>query len=237
MPQLLIPALLASVLAVAGTAGSHVAPRAAPAPLPEPSGWSASVTHPFFPLRPGTVYVYLPRAGGRSEVDTMTVTHDERRILGIPAVVVRDRTYHHGVLVEDTADWYAQDKDGNVWYLGEDTKEYQNGKVVGTAGSWEAGKNGAEPGIMMRARPQVGDRYRQEYRRRVAEDMARVLSVSEAASVPFGAFTQCLETEEWSPLEPGARERKYYARGVGMVLQRTVAGGNEEMVLVKVIRH
>ena len=101
-------------------------------------------------MRPGTVYVYSTRAGERGDVDTMTVAHEEKRILGIPAVVVRDRTYHHGVLTEDSADWYAQDRDGNVWYLGEDTKEYKDGKVVSTAGSWEAGKNGAEPGIITR---------------------------------------------------------------------------------------
>jgi hypothetical protein len=236
MPRLLVSAVLASFFAIAGSPAPRVAPPAAPLPLPEPSGWSASVTHPFFPLRPGTVYVYADRAGGRGDVDTMAVTREVKRILGIPAIVVRDRAYHRGVLTEDTADWYAQDKDGNVWYLGEDTKEYRGGRVVSTAGSWEAGKSGAEPGIMMKARPRVGDHYRQEFRRRVAEDMARVLSLGESVSVPGGSFTRCLETEEWSPLEPGAREHKYYAPGVGMVLQRTVAGGSEELVLVKVLR-
>jgi hypothetical protein len=235
MLHVLIPTLFACVLAVTGPAGRHRVPLTPLPPLPEPAGWVAAIDHPYFPLRPGTLYVYSSGAGTGIDVDSILVTHETKTILGIPAVVVRDRTFHNGSLTEDSFDWYAQDKDGNVWYLGEDSKGFRNGKVVSTAGSWESGKKGAQPGIIMRARPRVGVAYRQEHCPRVAEDMARVLSLDEKVSVPCGEFANCVETEEWSPLEPGVKEHKYYARDVGMVLQRTVAGGNEEMVLVKVI--
>jgi hypothetical protein len=165
----------------------------------------------------------------------MIVTRKTRNILGVAAVVVHDRTYRGGELVEATTDWYAQDKAGNVWYLGEDTKEYRQGKVVSAAGSWEAGEAGAHAGIIMPAAPKIGVAYRQEDRAGSAEDMGRVLSLTAAVAVPFGTFDHCLETEDWSPLEPGVLEHKYYARGVGCVLQETVKGGNERMELVKVI--
>lgn len=235
MMQLLIAMLLGYVLAAPGSAAQHRALPIPPIPLPRPAGWAAAVDHPFFPLRPGTIYIYSTTAGAGTDIDTITVTHENKTILGIPAVVVRDRSFRKGVLIEDTADWYAQDRDGNVWYLGEDTKEYRNGKVASTAGSWEAGKNGARPGFIMKAHPHVGDAYRQEYRRGAAEDMARVLNLDEKASVPAGTYAQCIQTEEWSPLEPKVREHKYYARGIGMVLERTVVGGSGEMALVKVI--
>lgn len=235
MVQVLIPLLLVHLFAAPGAAAPRRAPPAPPPPRPRPPGWVAVVDHPFLPLRPGTVYVYSSKAGGGSDVDTVTVTRETRIVDGIPAVVVRDRAYHAGALTEDTADWYAQDRDGNVWYLGEDTREYRNGRLASTAGSWEAGKYGAEPGIIMEAKPRVGETYRQEHRRGVAEDNARVLSLDETVTVPYGVFTGCLETEEWSPLEPGVREHKYYGRGIGLLLARTVAGGNEELVLVKVL--
>lgn len=235
MLRLVASLLLASVGATTVSNAPRDAPPSPGAPLPPPSGWSATVDHPFFPLRPGTVFVYAPRAGTRGKIDSVTVTHEKKVILGIPAIVVRDRATDAGVLVEDTRDWYAQDKDGNVWYLGEDTREYRNGKLVSTAGSWEAGRKGAQPGVIMKAHPRVGDTYRQEYLRQQAEDRARVLSLSEKATVPHGTFAPTLMIEEWSPLEPGVKEHKYYARGVGLVLQRTVSGGSGEMVLVKVI--
>ena len=120
-----------------------------------------------------------------------------------------------GNLTEKTFDYYAQDKKGNVWYFGEDTKEYENGKVVSTKGSWEAGVDGAKPGFIMQADPKVGETYRQEYYEGEAEDMAKVLSLSESVTVPYGSFDQVLVTKEWTPLEPGLVEHKYYAPGVG----------------------
>ena len=169
-------------------------------------------------------------------MDSVFVTHETRAILGVPAVVVRDRAYLGGKLVEETEDWYAQDRKGNVWYLGEDTKEYKDGKVVGTAGSWEAGRDSASGGFIMPGVPEVGMAYRQEYRPGVAGDMARVVNLDRRALVMGDSITACVETEEWSPLERGVREEKIYAPGLGLVLERTTAGGDESMKLTKVVR-
>jgi hypothetical protein len=201
----------------------------------DPVGFTALVDNPYFPLRPGTIRVYELRAGKATVVDTVTVTRETKTILGVNAVMVRDRTYRDSVLIEDTFDWYAQDRKGNVWYLGEDTKEYRNGKVVSTAGSWEAGRDSAHAGIIMPAIPEVGMEYRQEYRAGVAEGMARVINLDAKVMALNETFTACLETEDWSPLERGVREKKVYAPGLGLVLRRTVAGGDEWMKHVKLI--
>ena len=132
---------------------------------------------------------------------------------------MRDTVTVDDELVEDTYDWYAQDKEGNVWYMGEDSKEYEDGAVVSTEGSWEAGVDGAKPGMIMKGNPQAGDSYRQEYYKGEAEDMAKVISLNESVSVPYGSFENCLQTEEWTPLEPDVLEHKYYAPSVGLVLE------------------
>jgi hypothetical protein len=129
--------------------------------------------------------------------------------------VVLDRVFLNGELKEKTFDWYAQDKEGNVWYFGEDTKEYDNGRVVSTAGSFEAGKNGAKAGIIMRVHPKVGQTTPQEFAPGVAEDKARVLDLNATITVPYGTFTHCLKQEEFTPLEPDALENKYYCRASG----------------------
>ena len=193
-----------------------------------------AVTNPLFPLLPGSVYVYADSVSG--ETDTMTVTRDTPEFLGVRATVVIDRTYRRGMLIEDTRDFYAQDKAGNVWYLGEDTRTLKAGRVVSTEGSWQAGRAGGLPGIVMWAAPRVGEPYRQEYLKGSAEDMARVVALDVIATVPAGRYTDCVATEEWSPLEPGTRERKVYARGVGLVEQRSIAGGHEHLVLVTFTR-
>jgi hypothetical protein len=164
----------------------------------------------------------------------VVVTGDTKDILGVPCVVVRDTVTLDGEVIEDTFDWFAQDADGNVWYFGEDTKEYEDGEVVTTEGSWEAGVDGAEPGIVMEADPQVGDRYRQEFYEGHAEDMATVLSLDETADVPYGSYEDVLMTEDTTPLEPDVLERKFYARGVGVVLEVDVNGGGEREELVSV---
>ena len=128
----------------------------------------------------------------------MTVTHSTKQIMGAKCVVVDDRVWAHGKLTEKTYDYYAQDKKGNVWYFGEDSKEYKNGKVS-TAVSWEAGKNGAKPGIIMPTDPKLGQTYRQEYQKGVAEDMAKVLELNSSAKVPYGSFEHALVSKEWSP--------------------------------------
>ena len=131
------------------------------APHIEPADFTTKIDNEYFPLKPGTTFVYE----GAAERGEMTVTHDTKKVMGVECVVVDDRAWEDGKLIERTYDWFAQDKQGTVWYFGEDTKEYENGKVVSTKGSWEAGVDGAKPGIIMHADPKVGQSYRQEYYR------------------------------------------------------------------------
>jgi hypothetical protein len=202
----------------------------------DPAGFVRTIDNPFFPLVPGTTLVYEGMSGGERETVTVTVTDETKEILGITATVVQDRVFVDGTLAEDTFDWYAQDRQGNVWYLGETTKEYEDGKVVSTEGSWEAGVDGAQPGIIMLADPQVGDTYRQEFYEGEAEDVARVLALDESVTVSHGSFDGVLRTEDWTPLEPKIRENKFYARGIGVVFERLVRGGKEVLRLVEVRR-
>jgi hypothetical protein len=139
----------------------------------------------------------------------------------------------HGELIENTRDWYALDACGNVWYMGENTKEYENGVVVTTAGSWEAGVNGAQPGVVMPADPQVGLSYRQEFYAGEAEDAATILSLTEQAEVPYGHFSDVILTREYTPLHPKVLEYKLYAKGVGIVLVLGVSGGSDREELVR----
>jgi hypothetical protein len=156
--------------------------------------------------------------------------------MGVKCREIADKVYVDGFLEEDTLDWFAQDELGNVWYFGEDTRELdQAGNVVSTEGSWEAGVDGALPGILMEARPRVGDTYRQEFYPGVAEDMATVLALNKTVKVPFGTFRDCLQTKEFTPLEPGQFESKYYAYGVGFIRSVLVKGGKEELNLVRIL--
>ena len=154
-----------------------------------------------------------------------------KKIIGIEARVVRDVLTEDGEVREDTFDWYAQDESGNIWYLGESTKEFENGKVS-TEGSWQAGVDGAQPGVLLPGKPKAGLSYRQEYYKGEAEDAADVLSVDARARVPVGSFQQLLQTKEYTPLEPNVVEHKFYAKGVGPILAVTVSGGSgrEELV-------
>lgn len=161
------------------------------------------------------------------------MTHETKEILGVTYIVVRDTVVVDGEIVEDAYDWFAQDKDGNVWYMGEDSKEYEDGQVVSTEGSWEANVDGAKPSIIMEADPQVGDSYRQEYYKGEAEDMGEVVSLNESVTVPYGTYDNCLQTKEWTPLEPDVLEYKYYAPDVGPVLEVSVDSG-ERVELVDI---
>lgn len=187
----------------------------------------APINNPFFPLVPGTVYNYVGQRQEDSETvtetDTVFVSFQTRTILGLPARVVVDDVRDDGVLMEHTLDYYAQDTAGNVWYLGEDSTEFlfdDEGNPIGTSteGSWLAGVNGAQPGFIMEASPAVGDEYYQEFAPGVAEDQAEVVSLTADVTVPFGSFTNALQTLESTALEPGAFEFKFYASGVGNVL-------------------
>jgi hypothetical protein len=185
----------------------------------DPDSFVVRVDHPWFPLVPGTVFAFAGRSDEGTETDTVEVTRDTKTIFGVVTTAVHDRVTAGGKLVEDTWDRYAQDRAGNVWYFGEDTKEYRGGKVVSTGGSWEAGKNGAKAGIVMLARPQVGDMYRQEDAPGTAEDLAKVERLAASVQVPYGRFSGALQTAERNPLERGSRELKYYVKGVGVVLE------------------
>jgi hypothetical protein len=189
-------------------------------------GFSTQIDNPYFPLRPGHRWVYRETdAQGAVTHDVVRVTHRTKRVAaGVTARVVRDRATHKGQVVEDTFDYYAQDRRGNVWYLGEDTTEFENGKPVSKEGSWEAGVDGAKGGIVMLAHPRTGRRYTQEDYPGHAEDRAKVLSRGEQVDVPAGHYRHVLLTKEWTPLEPRTLEYKLYARGVGPVLALGISG-------------
>jgi hypothetical protein len=207
-------------------------------PQINPADFGGPIDNPFFPLAPGTTFTYEAETEDGLETDVVSVTGDTKSILDVTCTVVTDQSTLEGLIQEDTVDWYAQDNKGNVWYFGEYTTAYEydeEGNLIGTshAGSWEAGVEGAQPGIIMLADPQPGDSYRQEFLAGVAEDMAKVLRLNARVSVPYGEFNDCLETKEWSPLEPGAIEHKYYARGIGLVLVEELKGKTVRQELVE----
>ena len=243
-------ALLASSCASGSTSGSEPsgAPADAastpvnPAPVvegaayapavPDPSDFVAVIDNPYLPLIPGSRRVYEAVSEGQRERNVIVVTHRTKVILGVTTTVVHDQVFAGGEIVEDTFDWFAQDRFGNVWYFGEETAEYRHGQVVSTAGSWEAGVDGAQPGIAMLGEPQVGETYRQEYYAGEAEDIGKVIRLGEAVEIPFGSFDRILVTEDTTPLQPELLEHKFYAPGIGVVLERLIAGGEEVSRLV-----
>jgi hypothetical protein len=210
-----------------------------PAYEPElPTAWSARVTNPWFPLIPGTVWQYRNQTEDGLETIRVEVLSATRVVNGVTATIVHDEVFLDGSLIEDTFDWYAQDSDGNVWYLGEDTKELENGRVVNTDGSWEWGKNGALPGIYMWANPgaHMGESYRQEFYRDEAEDWGKVIAVDASVTVPAGTFTGCVKTEDWNAIEGRANtlEHKYYCSGRGTVLEHPAGEPTERVELIQI---
>ena len=243
MRTLPLTALATSVL-LAGCGGSDSAdePKPAKAPLPQgseqvkldPADFTTEIDNEWWPMRPGTRWVYRETApdGTRQKV-VVTVTDKTKRIAnGVEAVVVHDAVTEKGVPVEITDDWYAQDREGNVWYLGESTTEYEKGKPVSKSGSFEAGKDGAQAGVIMPADPRPGLSYRQEYYKGEAEDRASIVSVDEQAEVPAGHYRPALMTRDENPLEPKILEFKFFAKGVGPVLAVGVSGGSDREELV-----
>jgi hypothetical protein len=202
-------------------------------PATDAANFVGQVDNPYFPLVPGTQLVYRGERGAAGEVDTVTVTDETTEILGVTCIVVKDEVTDNGELIESTLDWYAQDADGNVWYFGEDTAEYENGKVTTREGSWKAGVDGAQPGIIMPASPQVGVTYREEYYAGHAEDLAKVTDLDARAMVQLGSYDRVLVTHNWSPLEPDLLERKFYAPDVGFVMEDSVRGGRDVVKLVR----
>jgi hypothetical protein len=188
-------------------------------------------------LRPGTTFVYRGTKDGKPTVDVYRVTPKIRRILGVPCVSVRDRLYEAGTLEERTTDWYAEDRQGRVWYFGEKTAELNpSGQVTSTEGSWQSGVGGAEPGIFMPRVPRRGQSYRQEYLKGHAEDHFLVLRLGASVTVPAARYANALLTKEWTPLEPGVIDHKYYVRGIGEVSEETFKGPLETSKLVSVSR-
>jgi hypothetical protein len=191
------------------------------------------VNNPWFPLRPGTTYVYRGVKDGQPSRDAFTVAKATKKIQGVRCTVVHDRLFLRGNLRERTEDWYAQDKAGNVWYFGEATAELNpGGSVRSTEGSWQAGVSGARAGVYMPAHPHPGQTGRQEYYKGHAEDHFRVLSLSARVETPAVSSSQALLTREWTPLEPGVVDHKLYVKGIGTVLEQTVKGGDERNSLV-----
>lgn len=196
-------------------------------PVIRPGDFTADITNPYFPLKPGTVYVYK----APDSTVTVTVTRRKVKIMGVECIVVRDTNVVDGEVEEDTEDYYAQDKQGNVWYFGEDTAEFVHGVAVSFEGSFIAGIDGAKPGIIMPANPKPGSTSRQEAAFGDAEDLARIERLGENVRLPFGTFGNALKTFEFTPLEPDARENKYYAPGVGLVLTVNLENGEREQLV------
>ena len=198
-----------------------------------PSDFVARVDNPWFPLRPGSVYRYRGIKERTPMVDVVHVTHRKKTILGVHATVVHDVVSVHGRPEEVTDDWYAQDRHGNVWYFGERTKELnRHGKVISREGSFTAGRNGARAGLYIPGHPRVGTHARQEFFRGHAEDHFRVIDRSARVSVPFVSSRHALRTREWTPLEPGVVDNKYYVRGIGTVREIAVKGPVEKLRLI-----
>jgi hypothetical protein len=247
-----LPCLFAALLALAAcgggeepaaedAAGTGANEVGAAPPLPQgdepleldPADFVAGIDNPWWPMVPGSRWVYRETDGtGGVQKVVVTVTDRKKSIVGIEATVVHDVVSEDGEVVEDTYDWYAQDMWGNVWYLGEDTTEY-DGVKTSTAGSWETGVDGAQAGVIVPGEPEVGLAYRQEYLAGEAEDAGEILSLDENVEVPFGTFEGVLMTKDWTPLEPRLVEHKFYAQEIGPVLALTESGGSDREELVR----
>jgi hypothetical protein len=232
---------LAVVVAAVALPATFAGARSCNDPLPQgsepvtldPADFVPQIDNPYWPMAPGTRWVSREFDFEGSQRVTVTVLERTREIEGIEATVVHDVVSEQGELVENTFDWYAQDLCGNVWYLGENTKEYENGEVVSTAESWEHRVDGAMAGVVVPGDPQVGLTYRQEYYAGEAEDTGQIVSLDEQAQVPFGHFRNVLLTRDYTPLDPKVLEYKLYAEGVGPVLALGVSGGSDREELLR----
>jgi hypothetical protein len=244
-----ISTMLSFLIGLSAACTSSSSPRAtttSPAtpstPVPSPTAYQPEIDaanftnmidNPLFPLKPGTRFVYKGIRDGQSQTDIVEVTTQTKVIMGVTCVAALDTATHGSRLLEKTIDWYAQDRDGNVWYFGEDTAEYnKKGEVSTREGSWQAGVDGAQPGIIMPAHPGVPVAYRQEFYAGHAEDMAWLINVSQPTKVPYGSFRDAVVTLEWTRLEPEVVSEKFYAPGVGLISEHDVAGGDERSQLV-----
>jgi hypothetical protein len=232
---LAIAAIAGTMAAWAPWASSAGSPKSSTyEPVLDPTNFAGTIDNPYFPLPVGRTLVYRGVKDGQTQEDRVTVTDQTKTVEGITARVVADVAKHDGTLLEKTSDWYAQDKQGNVWYLGEDTAHYLANGKVDTSGSWEAGIHDAEPGIVMEANPQIPHAYRQEYLAGQAEDTAWIVDRGGSVTVPYGTMRNVLTTLEATRIEPGAYDKKVYAPGVGIVLEQALTGAAEFARLVSV---
>jgi hypothetical protein len=192
----------------------------------DPADFTTSIDNQYWPMRPGSHWVYREVENGEAQRVDVTVTNRTKMLGGIEARVVHDRVSRNGETLEDTYDWYAQDSDGNLWYLGENTAEYENGKLKTKEGSWAYGIDGAQPGVVVPASPKQGMKYREEYYAGHAEDAAEVLNVGSQVQVPLGRYQGAMLTRNFSSIEPTVEEMKLYAKGVGPVMELLVSGGS-----------
>lgn len=238
MNKTLAAGLAASALIGAGAAGSASTPRAAVTGGVDPASFTAPRHNPYFPLTPGLTTRLRGSEDGERFRERVMVTARTKLIQGVRTTVVRDVVRRSdGTVAERTVDWYANDNAGNVWYFGESTATYdEHGNLESREGSWKAGVDGAVAGLIMPANPKPTDAYRQEFLRGEAEDQAWIVSRGVRMRVPAGRFTHVVRTFEWTRLEPRVVSVKFYARGVGIIAERDVAGGNERFVLVSVSR-
>jgi hypothetical protein len=244
-PILLTGAALAAAGCGSASADHPAAARSAPGrgsvalppPLPAARDFVRVIDNPWFPLKPGTVLTSKGEDGGTPAKDVLRVIHRIKRILGIRATVVDDRVYENGRLSERTHDYYAQDRKGNVWYMGEDTATLKpNGQVESRDGTWRAGRHGGHAGIFMPARPRVGDGGWQEYWKGHAEDRYRILNFHTKVRTPAASSRHAMLIRETTPLEPRVVDHKIYVRGIGTAREETVRGGNERYQLVSIHR-
>ena len=228
--------VVAATVVVWGPWSASAGDRGGYEPVMRAGDFSTRITNPYFPLPLGRRLIYRGVKDGKTQKDVVTVTRRTRLVAeGIRARVVTDVATHNGVLLEKTADWYAQDENGNVWYVGERTAAYNPDGTVDTSGSWEAGVHDAEPGIVMKAHPRIPVAYRQEYLRGEAEDTAWVVRTNGTVTVPYRTFHAVLTTLEATRIEPGLYDKKVYARGVGIVSETALTGPRETANLVSVI--
>jgi hypothetical protein len=237
MARKILASLAAVVIAatvVGVVAASNRAFRSAAAPAFDPDNFVSVVNNPYFPLPVGRTLTYTGIKDGQTQRDVVRITDEHKEILGIAVTVVSDIADHNGTILEKTSDWYAQDKQGNVWYLGEDTVAFLAHGKTDTSGSWEAGVDGAIPGIIMEADPQIPDAYRQELLAGQAEDTAWIVDRGGTVTVPYGKVKNVLTSLEATRLEPGAYDQKVYGPGIGIVLEQSLSGAVEVAKLVSV---
>lgn len=182
------------------------------------------VNHKYFTLTPGKKYQYEKKTNAGIERREVTILNEGKKVMGVAVTTIWDKEWLNGALKEDTRDWYAQDKQGNVWYFGEAVANYKDGKLVNYNGTWEAGVNGASPGVIMPADPQVGMTYRQESAKGVAEDMGTVVALGKKVTIRYGTFEGCIQIRDWSLIEKAANEFKYYCPGVAFMVLEELAG-------------